>query len=125
MENTKIQQLGLLAADIFSDFVGSWRFASLYTIGVVGWIELHRAHLLAIDTPGFTQLELFLCYLAGIQAPILLMAQNHRDRQRHQLQERTHRVAKRSADQIDDINRSLALLEEIVGDLAQETHDDE
>ena len=67
--------LGIITADRFSSFVGSWTFIAIYSTLMIGWVVLHLCHILHVDSAEFTKLNLLLTYFAGTQASIILMSQ--------------------------------------------------
>lgn len=72
--------LGDRASDKISGFVGSWPFI-LIGLGLIGlWIVLNViGYFIHFDPYPFILLNLFLSCLAGIQAPIIMMAQNRQE----------------------------------------------
>ncbi|SHJ10190.1 Protein of unknown function [Clostridium amylolyticum] len=72
--------LGDRASDKISDFVGSWPFI-LIGLGLIAlWIILNIVgYFVHFDPYPFILLNLFLSCLAGIQAPIIMMAQNRQE----------------------------------------------
>ena len=67
-------RLGQKAADVCTSVVGSWPFIILYNLLVVGWlmwnIVFHEDTL---------ALNLFLSWLAGVQAPVIMISQNRQE----------------------------------------------
>ena len=73
--------LGQRAADAVAKFGGSWTFVGLFGAVMVVWVGLNglllMRHQVPFDPYPYILLNLFLSMLAAIQAPIILMSQNH------------------------------------------------
>ena len=70
-------------ADIFSNFAGSWTFFIASLVLILIWVLLN-AWLLGtqqFDTYPYNLLDLVFGIIAGLQAPIILMAQNRQSNQ--------------------------------------------
>ncbi len=64
-------------ADNMAAFGGSWTFIVLFACFLVGWIIWNTVPFLPhFDPAPFILLNLFLSFLAGFQAPVILMSQN-------------------------------------------------
>jgi uncharacterized membrane protein len=66
-------------ADSVASFVGSWRFINMFVVFLVAWILINAlsfTKILHFDEPPFILLNLLLSFLAGFQAPIIMMSQN-------------------------------------------------
>ena len=92
------------AVDKFTGFLGSWKFITLQTIVLIGWIALN---IIAFnrhwDPYPFILLNLILGVQAAYAAPIILMSQNRaaeRDRKKAALDLATDRKAEREIEQI-------------------------
>ncbi|HEX8921181.1 MAG TPA: DUF1003 domain-containing protein [Pyrinomonadaceae bacterium] len=70
-------------ADIFSNFAGSWTFFSASLVLILIWVLLNawllRTH--QFDEYPYNLLDLVFGIIAGLQAPIILMAQNRQSNQ--------------------------------------------
>jgi uncharacterized membrane protein len=95
---------GEKASDILTKYMGSWIFIIILTLLFVGWISLNSYYIPLIlsgkpyDPFPFILLNLTLSFLAGIQAPIILMSQNRqttRDRLRSEYDYAVNRKAER------------------------------
>jgi len=66
-------------ADKIAEFGGSWKFIILFLVVLLAWIvgnSLSITRVLHFDEPPFILLNLVLSFLAGFQAPIIMMSQN-------------------------------------------------
>lgn len=115
-----LNNIGEWCAEKISVFVGTWTFIILYTSLMCMWIALHEFGILHIDTLDFIKWNLFLSYYAGIQASILLMANERsaiRDRRRA---EKTLNNTQNQTKQLKDITSQLYQLEGVIEDLYDE-----
>lgn len=66
-------------ADKIAQFGGSWKFINIFFAVLVVWIVLNSlsfTKVIHFDEPPFILLNLVLSFLAGFQAPIIMMSQN-------------------------------------------------
>jgi len=66
-------------ADKIAEFGGSWRFILIFFAVLFIWIILNSLTITKVvhfDEPPFILLNLVLSFLAGFQAPIIMMSQN-------------------------------------------------
>lgn len=74
-------------ADNVASFVGSWKFINIFLVFLAMWVILNSLAITKVihfDEPPFILLNLLLSFLAGFQAPIIMMSQNRqsaRDKQ--------------------------------------------
>ncbi|MFC5449184.1 DUF1003 domain-containing protein [Paenibacillus aestuarii] len=74
-------------ADKIAEFGGSWKFINIFFAVLVVWIVVNTmsfTKVIHFDEPPFILLNLVLSFLAGFQAPIIMMSQNRqaaRDKQ--------------------------------------------
>ncbi|KRF21373.1 DUF1003 domain-containing protein [Paenibacillus sp. Soil787] len=74
-------------ADNVASFVGSWKFINIFMVFLAMWVILNSLAITKVihfDEPPFILLNLLLSFLAGFQAPIIMMSQNRqsaRDKQ--------------------------------------------
>ena len=70
-------------ADMFANFAGSWKFFIASIVLIIVWVLLNawllRSHL--FDEYPYNLLDLVFGIIAGLQAPIILMAQNRQSDQ--------------------------------------------
>jgi uncharacterized membrane protein len=69
-----MKEIGLDASERLTRYVGSWAFVLIYTVTVISWAILHKLQILTYDSTDLTLENIWLAYLAGIQASIVLMA---------------------------------------------------
>lgn len=66
-------------ADNVAEFVGSWRFINIFVAILAVWVifnMLSFTKVIHFDEPPFILLNILLSFLAGFQAPIIMMSQN-------------------------------------------------
>jgi len=101
--------LGDKIADNVAKFVGSWYYVGLQTALVLAWMGINlllctRCHF---DPYPFILLNLIFSFLAGYQAPLILMAQNRADIKAKQRAENTLRLALLAHADGDDNKKQL------------------
>jgi len=115
----KKPSLGEQAADLITEFGGSWIFISIFLLIVVVWILLNAYWLLfgIWDPYPFILLNLGLSLLAAIQAPIILMSQN-RQMQRDRVKfERDYLVNRKAEREIEDMQKDLDQIKETLSQI--------
>lgn len=76
-------------SDKITQFLGTWKFICIYLCILLIWVFINLQSGFAFDPYPFILLNLFLSFLAGFQAPIILMSQNRssvKDRSRDEIQ---------------------------------------
>ncbi|WP_420850886.1 DUF1003 domain-containing protein [Paenibacillus aceris] len=66
-------------ADKIAEFGGSWKFINIFFAVLLVWIVVNTlsfTKVIHFDEPPFILLNLVLSFLAGFQAPIIMMSQN-------------------------------------------------
>lgn len=72
--------LGQRAADTVAASVGSWTFLIAFNIGMAIWCAVNLAlGSAAFDPAPFIGLNLLLSWLAGVQAPVIMISQNRQE----------------------------------------------
>ena len=105
--------LGNRLADRLATGAGSWRFIITFVIGMVVWIAVNA--LLgpkAFDPFPFILLNLGLSTLAGLQAPVILMAQNRQSEKDRAIAHNDYQVNLKSEIEIADLHRKIDSLTE-------------
>ena len=74
--NPLFETIKLAISDFIANSIATWKFIILYTCLMITWIILHLKGILGIDSKDFIKYNLFLSWMAGIQASIVLMASN-------------------------------------------------
>ncbi|GAB4516170.1 MAG: hypothetical protein OHK0046_21020 [Anaerolineae bacterium] len=103
--------LGERMADRIATVVGSWFFILFFLAFMGGWVGLNL-HLKerAFDTYPFILLNLGLSTLAGLQAPIILMAQNRQSKTDRAVAHNDYQVNLKNELEIVDLHRKLDTL---------------
>jgi uncharacterized membrane protein len=115
----KKPSLGEKAADVITEFGGSWTFIFLFGVVVVIWISLNTYWLFfgRWDPYPFILLNLGLSLLAAIQAPIILMSQNRQAQRDRAKAERDYMVNRKAEREIEDIQRDLDEIKEVLAQI--------
>lgn len=110
-------------ADKIATFGGSWRFILIFFSVLALWIVMNSlsiAKAIHFDEPPFILLNLVLSFLAGFQAPIIMMSQN-RQAQRDKKETMIDFAINYKAEQeIDDMQGHLHRLEADFADFRSE-----
>ena len=99
---------GNRVADRLAEVAGSWRFIITFVVGMAVWIVLNA--LLgpkAFDPFPFILLNLGLSTLAGLQAPVILMAQNRQTEKDRAIAHNDYQVNLKSEIEIADLHRKI------------------
>lgn len=120
IENHKKLALGDKASDILTEFMGSWGFIVVFSIGIGSWII---ANILMFvnhwDPYPFILLNLMLSCLSAYQAPIILMSQNRqadRDRITAKYDYAVNRKAER---EIQDMQKDLDEIKHLLKEMSK------
>jgi len=119
---TRRRTLGQRAADKLTSFCGSWTFIFLLSVYMAVWITMNTiGFLYQWDPWPFIILNLTLSCLAAVQAPIILMSQN-REAERDRIRaEHDYRVNRRAELEIEDIQRDLEIIKQMIRNLKKQT----
>lgn len=104
-------------ADELANFFGGWRFVVVSLVLIVvwvsinAWVEVLRGGGRAPDPFPYEILALLLGVVAGVQAPIILMAQNRQTEKERLRAENDYRVNLKNELAIEEILRRLDVLE--------------
>ena len=72
--------LGQRAADFANQHIGSWRFLIILNIFMLLWIGFNvYVGPTSFDHFPFTLLNLMLSWIAGVQAPLIMISQNRQE----------------------------------------------
>ena len=109
--------LGEKAADLFSEFVGSWTFIVLFLIVVLVWISVNAFFLLKkpFDPYPFILLNLALSCLAALQAPVILMSQNREAQRDRQYARYDYQVNRKAEREIICVQKDLKVIKKKLG----------
>ena len=100
-------------ADKLSSFAGSWKFIISFLLLMTAWMGFN-AYLgdRAFDPFPFILLNLALSTLAGLQAPVILMAQNRQAAKDRAVAENDYHVNLKNEVEIADLHRKIDVLSE-------------
>lgn len=106
--------LGQRAADKLTKLAGSWGFILIFILVLIAWILLNTSMIFFknfFDPKPFDLLNLLLSFIAGIQAPIILMSQNRAAQKDRQRAEYDYNVDRKSEKEIEEIKKQLNRIE--------------
>jgi uncharacterized membrane protein len=103
---------GQKAADMLTEYMGSWIFMFVFLISLVVWVSLNvYGWIQQWDPYPFILLNLFLSMLAAIQAPIILMSQNRQTEKDRIRAEYDYSVNRKAEREIKEIQKQLDRIE--------------
>ncbi|SEC10630.1 DUF1003 domain-containing protein [Paenibacillus sp. GP183] len=117
-------------ADKIAEFGGSWKFINIFFIVLILWIVLNSLSFTKVfhfDESPFILLNLVLSFLAGFQAPIIMMSQNRQSVRDKKEAIIDFAINYKAEQEIDDMQGHLHRLEdnfaefrnEVKGELAE------
>lgn len=75
-----VRSLGQKAADVAAAWIGSWTFIIVFNTLLMIWILFNlNMGKCAVDPFPFILLNLMLSWMAGIQAPLIMISQNRQE----------------------------------------------
>jgi uncharacterized membrane protein len=94
VEYDRQRNFGEIMADRLADFGGSWLFISIFCGVLIIWLVMNSVALIMkpFDPYPYIFLNLVLSCLAAMQAPVILMSQNHEEARDHLHAEQDYRV---------------------------------
>ncbi|MGD8191888.1 DUF1003 domain-containing protein [Brevibacillus ginsengisoli] len=101
-------------ADQIAKFGGSWNFIILFFVVLLVWIVFNTlafTKFLHFDEPPFILLNLVLSFLAGFQAPIIMMSQNRQAARDKRETIIDYAINYKAEQEIDDMQGHLHRLE--------------
>jgi uncharacterized membrane protein len=101
-------------ADNVAEFVGSWKFINVFIAILTTWVILNTlsfTKVIHFDEPPFILLNLILSFLAGFQAPIIMMSQNRQSSRDKQEAIIDFAINYKAEQEIDDMQGHLHRLE--------------
>lgn len=88
------ETLGQRAADLASKHIGSWAFLIAFNLFVGAWCFLNIAlGGNAFDPYPYILLNLVFSWLAGVQAPVIMISQNRQEEVQRRLVEDIYRIS--------------------------------
>ena len=107
--------LGQKAADLISEFGGSWMFIILFMIFIFAWVGVNIYWLLnPIDPFPFILLNLMLSLIAALQAPVILMSQNRQTQRDRIKAERDYYVNRKAEKEIENMQQDLEDIKKMI-----------
>lgn len=90
------------AADVVTEFCGSWTFIISFSLVTFGWIALNSILILTkvFDPYPYILLNLFLTVVSTFQSPLIMMSQNRQ-------MERDRDAVQGLHEKLDELKRSL------------------
>ncbi|NRF95679.1 DUF1003 domain-containing protein [Paenibacillus frigoriresistens] len=114
-------------ADSVAEFVGSWKFINIFVVFLVAWVILNTLAITKVihfDEPPFILLNLLLSFLAGFQAPIIMMSQNRQSARDKQEATIDFAINYKAEQEIDDMQGHLHRLEADFAEFRNEVKED-
>lgn len=99
--------LGERLADRIAAFGGSWRFITIFSVLLIGWITLNVLLVKPLDPFPFILLNLILSMLAAMQAPVIMMSQNRADAKDRIRAELDYRVNVKAETEIGELHQKI------------------
>jgi uncharacterized membrane protein len=102
-------------ADKIAEFGGSWKFISVFFGTLIFWIVFNSLSLTKVihfDESPFILLNLVLSFLAGFQAPIIMMSQNRQSARDKHESVIDYAINYRAEREIHNIQKHLSHLEQ-------------
>ena len=101
---TEKYTLGQRAADAIAKFAGSWAFIFSFTGVLLLWMVVNTILAAdAFDPFPFILLNLVLCCVAAIQAPLIMMSQNRQEEKDRRRAENDYKVNLKTEIMIEDL----------------------
>lgn len=105
------ESFGGRVADWLAGFAGSWRFIIAFCLLMLAWMTLNVVLKdRAFDPFPFILLNLALSTLAGLQAPVILMAQNRQSTKDRAVAQNDYHVNLKNEVEIADLHRKIDTL---------------
>jgi uncharacterized membrane protein len=114
-------------ADNVASFVGSWKFINIFISFLVAWVILNAltfTKIIHFDEPPFILLNLLLSFLAGFQAPIIMMSQNRQSARDKKEAIIDFAINYKAEQEIDDMQGHLHRLEDDFAKFRNEVNED-
>ena len=104
------ETFGQKLADKIAHLGGSWSFIIIFIILLIAWMWFNLFTPNSIDPYPFILLNLILSWVAAIQAPIIMMAQNRQEQKDRQRNENDYKVNLKTEIIIQDLHNKLDLI---------------
>jgi uncharacterized membrane protein len=107
-------------ADHIACFGGSWKFILIFAGLLISWIVWNSLPFTYhFDTAPFILLNLFLSFLAGFQAPIIMMSQNRQEERDKREASIDFAINYKAEKEIDDMQDDLARIESKLSEMKE------
>ena len=118
MRSPRQRTFGQKASDWVTKWFGSWTFLTLFFLFMAVLITINF-YIITVrwDPYPFILFNLVLSCLAAVQAPIILMSQNRQTERDRLRAEQNYRVDKKAELEIEDIQRDLELIKQLIRDI--------
>lgn len=114
-------------ADKIAEFGGSWKFINIFFVILALWIlinSLSFTKVIHFDESPFILLNLVLSFLAGFQAPIIMMSQNRQSARDKREAVIDFAINYKAEQEIDDMQGHLHRLEADFAEFRSEVRED-
>ncbi|WP_231571077.1 DUF1003 domain-containing protein [Gordoniibacillus kamchatkensis] len=114
-------------ADKIAEFGGSWKFINLFFALLVLWIlfnSLSFTKIIHFDEPPFILLNLVLSFIAGFQAPIIMMSQNRQAARDKQEAVIDFAINYKAEQEVDDMQGHLHRIEDDFANFRNEVREE-
>ena len=117
----KLNDFGAAASDTIAKFGSSWRFILSFCGGIAVWISINTWVLNnPVDPYPYILLNLCLSWLAGVQAPIIMMSQRRQEERDKQKELARQRYEDQQDKMMMDILEAIYAILETIQSMVQE-----
>ena len=111
-QDEKNLPLSSRVADRVAEFGGSWKFITLFGVGMLIWISLNVVWFKnqGFDPYPFILLNLILSCVAAMQAPIIMMSQNRQEEKDRKRSENDYLINLKAEIELRNLHQKIDLL---------------
>lgn len=111
-------------SDSFAEFIGSWTFIIIFTVGLIVWILLNVYEILfkPVDPYPFILLNLILSCIAAIQAPVIMMSQGRQSTKDRIAADLDYKINLKAELQIEEIQEKIDRISALEMEELKELH---